>query len=214
MKTIKQYLVPVLVCFLPVIAGVCVYNELPDMMPTHFNAEGIADGYSSKAFAVFGIPLMLCALQVFVLFMMNADPKKKNYPRQMVVMTVWIVPVISCLMNGLVILKSLGKDIHIEMAAPVLVGALLVVIGNYLPKVRQNYTMGIKLPWTLESEENWRKTHRLGGFLFVIAGFWMLITPFLKVPWFIVLMPIFVSVIVPVIYSWSIYQKEKNHAED
>ncbi|MBP3400104.1 MAG: SdpI family protein [Erysipelotrichaceae bacterium] len=214
MKTIKQYLVPVLVCFLPVIAGVCVYNELPDMMPTHFNAEGIADGYSSKAFAVFGIPLILCALQVFALFMMNADPKKKNYPRQMVVMTVWIVPVISCLMNGLVILKSLGKDIHIEMAAPVLVGALLVVIGNYLPKVRQNYTMGIKLPWTLESEENWRKTHRLGGFLFVIAGFWMLITPFLKVPWFIVLMPIFVSVIVPVIYSWSIYQKEKNHAED
>lgn len=214
MKTIKQYLVPVLVCFLPVIAGLCVYSELPDMMPTHFNAEGIADGYSSKAFAVFGIPLMLSALQVFVLFMMNADPKKKNYPRQMVVMTVWIVPVISCLMNGLVILKSLGKDIHIEMAAPVLVGALLVVIGNYLPKVRQNYTMGIKLPWTLESEENWRKTHRLGGFLFVIAGFWMLITPFLKVPWFIVLMPLFVSVIVPVIYSWSIYQKEKNHAED
>ncbi len=93
-------------------------------------------------------------LQVFALFMMNADPKKKNYPRQMAAMTVWIIPILSCLVNGLVLLKSLGKDAHVEMATPVMVGILLVVIGNYLPKVRQNYTLGIKLPWTLESEKN------------------------------------------------------------
>ena len=85
-------------------------------------------------------------------------------------------------------------------------GALFVVIGNYLPKCKQSYTVGIKIPWTLNDEENWNKTHRLAGFLWVIGGVVIMATAFLGTFWlfFVVLIPM---VIVPFVYSYSLYKK-------
>lgn len=82
----------------------------------------------------------------------------------------WIVPVISILMNGITYLIALGIKVNISAAVSILMGTLFILLGNYLPKLRQNYTIGIKLPWTLCSEENWCRTHRLGGKLFIIGG--------------------------------------------
>ena len=95
-----------------------------------------------------------------------------------------------------------------ETIVPLLVGILFVVIGNYLPKTKQSYTMGIKLPWTLASEENWNRTHRLAGFLWVIGGILLILLTLLRLwnTWTFLLVIIPMSV-VPMIYSYLLYRK-------
>ncbi|MBQ1580401.1 MAG: SdpI family protein, partial [Firmicutes bacterium] len=109
---------------------------------------------------------------------------------------------------ALVMRAALGYTTPTETIVPVLVGILFVVIGNYLPKTKQSYTMGIKLPWTLASEENWNRTHRLAGFLWVIGGILLILLTLLRLwnTWTFLLVIIPMSV-VPMIYSYLLYRK-------
>lgn len=104
---------------------------------------------------------------------------------------------------------ALGHKISVEIIMPLFMGALFVVIGNYMPKCKQSYTLGIKLPWTLDDEENWNKTHRLAGFLWVIGGVVIMASAFLGKFWlfFVVLVPM---VIIPTVYSYILYRNKKN----
>ena len=105
-------------------------------------------------------------------------------------------------------LKALGYPSRIEIVVPLLTGILLLVIGNYLPKTKQSYTMGIKLPWTLQSEENWTRTHRLSGFLWVLCGLVMIPLSLLRLwsGWlFGVLLA--VMVLIPAVYSYALHRK-------
>ena len=89
---------------------------------------------------------------------------------------------------------------------PVFIGVLFVIIGNYLPKCKQNYTIGIKIPWTLDNEENWNKTHRFAGFLWVVCGVAIMFTGFFGGVW--VFLPIsFAMVLAPIIYSYLLHRK-------
>ena len=90
---------------------------------------------------------------------------------------------------------------------PILIGLLFIVIGNYMPKTKQSYTMGIKLPWTLASEENWNRTHRLAGFLWVIGGVYFLAMTFIGWSLVAFLIPLAVMVLVPAVYSYLLYRK-------
>ena len=87
----------------------------------------------------------------------------------------WLVPVISLLANCSTYLIALGVDFSIEIFISALIGVFFIVLGNYMPKLQQNYTIGIKLPWTLNSEENWNRTHRLGGKLYIVMGIAMIL---------------------------------------
>ena len=90
---------------------------------------------------------------------------------------------------------------------PVFMGLLFIAIGNYLPKTKQSYTMGIKLPWTLASEENWNRTHRLAGFLWVLCGLFFIVTSFTGWSLAAFLIPIIVMVLVPAVYSYLLYRR-------
>ena len=85
-----------------------------------------------------------------------------------------------------------------------------MVIGNYLPKCKQNYTLGIKLPWTLDDEENWNRTHRFAGFLWVVGGVLIAINAFLEWEW-LFLVVVFAMVLIPAIYSYLYYKKQKQN---
>ncbi len=86
----------------------------------------------------------------------------------------WFCPAVSLLSGAVTLGTGLGYEMPISTVVPVFVGLLFLILGNYLPKIRQNRTMGIKLPWTLQSEENWNRTHRLSGFLWVLCGLVMI----------------------------------------
>lgn len=115
-------------------------------------------------------------------------------------MTLILVPI--------TLFTGLGYDIPIADIVPALVGLLLIVVGNYLPKSKQNYTVGIKIPWTLNNETNWNKTHRLAGYVWIIGGLLMFANSFLKILW----LPVFIIIIsamifFPLVYSYILYKK-------
>ncbi len=205
-KNWKVLLITSLVTLLPILVGVVLWNQLPEQMPTHWNAAGEVDGWSSKPFAVFGLPLILLAAQWLCTLGTGADPKKNNHPKKILHLVLWIIPVLSVVLHTVTYAAALGKEVRMEMVMPVLIGILFAIIGNYLPKCKQNYTIGIKIPWTLNSEENWNKTHRFAGRLWVICGIAIMLTGFFGGFW--VFLPIvLLMVIVPFIYSYMLHRK-------
>jgi len=194
------------VMLLPILIGLVLWNRLPEMIPSHWNINGEIDGWCSKAFAVFGFPCMLLGIHWICVLVSSADPKHQNYHPSMLMLVLWICPVISLVLNTLVYCAALGYSLRVEILMPLLVGLGFIIVGNLLPKCRQSYTMGIKLPWTLASEENWNKTHRLGGKLWVAGGVLTMATAFLGSFW-LLLVVLLVMVAVPTIYSYRYYVK-------
>ena len=205
-KNLKTLIITSIVILLPILAGVFLWDKLPEQIPTHWNANGEVDGWSSKAFAVFGLPCIMLALQWLCALGTAADPKKANHPQKILQLVLWIIPVISVLLFALTYVAAFGKEVRMELVMPLLVGLVLTIVGNYLPKCKQNYTIGIKIPWTLNSEENWNRTHRFAGRLWVVCGLALMLTGFFGGFW--VFLPIvIVMVAAPVVYSYSLHRK-------
>ncbi len=206
-KNLPKLIITSLVTLIPIIIGLILWNKLPDQVPVHWDINGNVDDYTTKAQAVFLMPLVLVAFHWICVIGTSLDPKKQNINDKMFTLVLWIIPIISLLCNSLVYATALGHKVSVEIIMPLFMGALFVIIGNYLPKCKQSYTMGIKLPWTLDDEENWNKTHRLAGFLWVIGGVVIMATAFLGVFWFlfVVLIPM---VFIPFIYSYLLYKKK------
>ncbi len=205
-KNLKLLIITSIAILLPVFAGLILWDKLPEKVPIHWNAEWEVDGFCSRPFAVFGLPLMMLALQWICVFATSADPKKQNHSGKILHFVFWLIPVMSILLSAFTYLIAIGKDVRIEMFSSMLVGLLFVAIGNYLPKCKQNYTIGIKIPWTLSSEENWNKTHRLTGWLWVICGLAIMLSGFLNF-FPVIIAAIFIMVLVPLIYSYILYRK-------
>ena len=205
-KHLKVLIITSLIILLPMLAGIILWKQLPEQIPMHWNIAGEVDGWGSKAFAVFGMPMILLAVQWLGTIVMAADPKRAGHSGKMLQLFFWLIPLLSLIVNALTYTTALGVKIPINVIISTFLGLLFIIIGNYIPKCRQNYTMGIKIPWTLHSEENWNKTHRLAGKLWMIGGFLMMATSFFAKAWLpvIVLIPM---VLVPIIYSWILYRR-------
>lgn len=209
-KYLKTLIITSLLDLSPIVAGLILWDKLPQQIATHFGADGTPDGWSSKAFAVFGLPLFIFVLQWVCMLATKADPKYKNVDDSVVLKIVlWLMPCLSILMSSICYLYALGKEIRVGFIINLFLGVMFVVLGNYLPKCKQSYTLGIKLPWTLSSEENWQKTHRLCGKIWVVSGLIMLFTATLESP-VILFAIIAVAVIVPTVYSYLLYRKQNN----
>ncbi|WP_302245818.1 SdpI family protein, partial [[Ruminococcus] torques] len=156
---------------------------------------------------------ILTAIHVLCLFVTLNDPKKKNIHKKPMALIFWLVPVISLLANCSTYLIALGVDFSIEIFISALIGVFFIVLGNYMPKLQQNYTIGIKLPWTLNSEENWNRTHRLGGKLYIVMGIAMILMSFIdsllgsEAAAWIILSVITIGAIIPAAYSFYLYKK-------
>ena len=205
-KNWKVLLITSIIILLPILAGVALWDQLPEQMPTHWNGSGQIDGWSSKAFAVFGLPLILLAAQWLCLLGTLADPKKQNHPVKVLHMVLWIMPVLSVVLHAVTYAAALGKEVRMEVVMPVFIGLLLAIIGNYMPKCKQNYTIGIKIPWTLHSEENWNRTHRFAGRLWVVGGIAIMLTGFFGGFW--VFLPVVILMaFAPIVYSFILHKR-------
>lgn len=206
-KDKRTLIVTTLLCLLPMLVGIAVYDRLPERMATHWGLHGEVNGWSSRAFAVFGLPLIVAALNVVTYFGLNADPKRANMSPALRLIAQWTCPVVSVLTGGLTIAWGLGFELRIERIVPIFVGLVFVIIGNYMPKTKQSYTMGIRLPWTLHSEENWNRTHRLAGFLWVLGGLYFIVMSFVGWTPAGFLIPVLLMVLIPTVYSYVLYKK-------
>lgn len=202
-----------LVCLLPLVLSAAVYDRLPDMVATHWGPSGIPDGFMPKGFAAFGIPLLLLALNVVLHLMLENDPKRRNASAAMKALTKWAVPVVSLLAQTLTVVNAVAGPVDIQRYVPVFTGLLITVAGNYLPKCKQNYTVGIRLPWTLHSEDNWNRTHRFAGYVWVAGGLLLIANAFLAVAWLYIVV-IAVLVVLPALYSFLLYRRSRASGEN
>lgn len=204
----KTLTLTTIITLLPILVGLFYWNQLPDKMATHFDMEGTPNGWSSKWFAVVGIPIFLALVNILCTVLTETDPRRHKYPEKMMKLVYWICPVISWVCAGTVVSYGLGMEFfNTPRFASFFVGLLFVVIGNYLPKVKQNYYMGIKLPWTYSDEENWNRTHRMAGKLWVVGGIIILLNVFLGISGLEILVLI-LMVVIPTVYSWEFSRKK------
>lgn len=205
-KNLKVLIITSLVILLPILAGLILWDQLPEQIPNHWNLSGEIDGWCSKPFAVFGMPLIMLAFQWLCALGTGADPKKGNHPEKIVHLVLWIIPVLNTVLSVLTYAAALGQEVRMEVIMPTLIGLVLAIVGNYLPKCKQNYTIGIKIPWTLDSEENWNKTHRFAGWLWTACGLVIMLTGFFGGSWlFFIVVP--VMVFAPTLYSYLLHRK-------
>lgn len=206
-----RLLVSSLVTILPMLFGVIFWNQLPDMITTHWGADGVADGFSGKAFAVFVPTAIILALNLLCVVATAFDQNGRNQNKKAMGIIFWIMPIISLMMNGLMYSVAFNREVKLEWLFPSLFGILFVVMGNYIPKIVRNRTFGIKISWTMNNEENWNKTHRLAGKLWVAGGIVMIAGAFLPMKWAIgvFLVLLLTMIAVPFAYSFGIYRKHK-----
>ena len=197
-----------IITLLPMIFGFIVWNKLPENMATNFGWNGEITGYSSKLFAVVGLPAILTLANLICIIATNADPRRKNIDNKMFSVVISIVPVCSLICSSCIYGNALEYKINVQNIMPVFVGIMILVLGFILPRCKQNYTVGIKLPWTLHDEENWDKTHKLAGKLWIMGGIVMTISGLLNLP-ILFMIIIFAIVIIPTVYSYFIYRRKK-----
>ncbi|MBC7320974.1 SdpI family protein [bacterium] len=180
----KEWALIVLIIFL-FLLGLLVYPRLPEKVPSHWNFKGEVDRYSSRFWGAFGIPIMIALMYLGLLYIPYVDPKRENYLKfesTYRIIRALIVIVFACLQIVLLIVVLSGKDYLVSKMVPGLIGVMLILIGNYLPRIKYNWFVGIRTPWTLSNEEVWKRTHRVSGYLFVLGGILMLSAVFLPPP--------------------------------
>ena len=205
-KNLKVLIITSIIILLPMAAGLVLWNQLPEQIPFHWNAAGEVDGWASKGVAVFVPSAAMLALQWLCVLVTSTDPKKQNHPEKVVHLVLWLIPLITVFISALMYAAALGGSVRVEMLMPILLGVVFIAIGNYMPKCKQNYTIGIKIPWTLASEENWNKTHRLAGWVWVGGGIAVMLTGFFNLFWLMMVVTA-IMVLVPFIYSYILHRK-------
>lgn len=202
-------IITTIICLIPMLAGIILYNKLPDQIAIHWGANGEANGWAGKFVGAIVFPGILVLVNLIIPFLLKMDPKYDNISGKTKKLIQWIIPVIAIFASTVTLAEGLGVKTNTALIGELLVGVILTVIGNYLPKMSQSYTIGIKLPWTLADEENWDKTHRLAGRLWVIGGILMIIGAFLPIRWIVMIILMFVMVLVPTVYSYLLFAKSK-----
>ena len=194
---------------------IVLYNKLPDLVPIHWNASGEIDGYGPKIFGAFMAPVIMVFTWTGMKYLPNIDPRKENYEKfeNSYSIIVNLLITFFLVLHVVTLLAALGYAVSVDKIIPLIVGILFIVIGNYLPKSKSNYFYGIKTPWTLSSDVSRRKTHRLGGILFIVSGVIIILSSFIlkgnaKVA--AVMIATFVSVIVPLISSYIYAKNDSN----
>lgn len=200
-----------IIIVLPILVGILLWHDLPDTLAIHWGTNNKPDGFSSKAVAVFLLPCILLALHWLCLIITHFDKKQQAQSKKVINIIFWIMPAISLLCGGIIYFAAFGTVSNMLRLLPILLGVMFLVIGNYLPKVKQNSTFGIKLSWTMRNEENWNKTHRLGGKVWFIGGLIILAASLLPAQWMlgVLFATLAVCVIIPTVCSYRLYLAHK-----
>lgn len=191
--------------------GMVIYPRLPEQVPIHWNAAGEVDGYGSRFMGALGLPLMNLGLALLLKFVPAIDPKRQNYEKfkPFYQIFIWIFVLFMTGLYFLTIAWALGYRPSIALFTKLGMGIMFMVLGNYLGKVRPNWFFGIRTPWTIENEEVWLRTHRLGGPLMFGAGLITVFLAFFEHPssFFLVMAVIMLTSLIPTVYSYWLYQR-------
>ncbi|MFC1599857.1 SdpI family protein [Patescibacteria group bacterium] len=192
------------------IVGFLLWDQLPEMMPSHWNINGEIDSYMDKTTWIWIFPGITMLMVLMFPFLSRIDPKKEKYE---LFRRPWLI-LQMVFVGFFAYIYFVSLYLTLNPSVPITgfifggMGVMFVLIGNYLGKVRQNWFMGIRTPWTLDNEEVWNKTQRLAGWLFLTAGLVVFAEAFIQwqVAW-VMGVVIGIAVVVPVVYSYFLHRK-------
>ncbi|WP_141432160.1 SdpI family protein [Bacillus sp. 03113] len=207
----KKHVFPIILILATIAIWIGFYTKLPSEIPIHWNYSGEIDGYATKLNAMLmniGLMILLYALLVIA---PKIDPKKENYKyffRSFKIIQ-YSVLLLFFFINLMIISTGLGYHFPMKLLPNLIIGILFIVLGNYMQSVKSNYFLGIRTPWTLSDETVWKKTHRFGSKVFMVAGLLFIAGIFLPYKWGeIVIFPIIlVTALLPIGYSYWVYKK-------
>lgn len=169
----KTLILTIIVCLLPILLGIVLYNQLPEQMPIHFKAGDVPDNYAPKNFALFGIPLIMAIVQTICMLSTINRLKNKEKPRIAKIME-WFIPIITVLIYIIMIEVPLGSTVYVGKSICLILGISFMIIGNYLPKMSYDTAKGVFHP-TPNNEKTFRKMSKIMGYSFIVMGIIFLI---------------------------------------
>lgn len=209
----KTEIIPILMIVLSFIAGIYFYQRFPERVASRWNFQGEVDGYSSKTFGAFGLPIIIGLMYLMFLILPRIDPQKQRYSEFAQTYRLFknIIIGFMLLIYGVTGLANLGYNLPIGIVIPLIIGVLFIIMGQQMPGIKPNWFLGIRTPWTLSNENVWNKTHQVGGRLFVLLGLVLMIMPL--IPENLAMILFFAAIVATVggtfLYSYLIYRKIK-----
>ncbi len=215
METLKKDCLSLIILLIPFLFIAVFWDRFPDQIATHFNMEGEADDYSSKAVGLFMIPFVNMGLYFLFKALPFLDPSSKSfalYDDKFRIIQL-IVHSFMLFFFFMICFHSLGYSGDLQL--PMLYGFLLIflLLGNYMGNIRKNYFIGIRTPWTLSNDEVWKLTHRFAAKVWVAASLiTMAIIPFIPMPHIAIGVYLSVIILIPVVYSFIIFKKRTHES--
>lgn len=198
------------------VVGLALYGQLPDPMPSHWNAAGEVDGYMSRFWGVFLLPLVTAGLTLLLFAVPFIDPLKANIAKFRRIYNAFIVGFVVYMLYvyGLTLAASLGYRFNMTLMLLPVMGLLFIGIGYLIKNAKRNFFIGIRTPWTLSSDTVWEKTHALGAKIFIASGVVILVSAFLgEIGIWLMLAVLLVAILVPVVYSYILFAQEERKAK-
>lgn len=203
---------PIMIIMASIATSLFTYQSLPAKVASHWNIQGQVDGWASREFHVIFFPALMLGIYLLMNFIPRLDPRKERYQqfasvylliRNLIISVFLIIFLATTVYN-------LGYDINIGAITAGSIGVLMIIMGNYFGKLKRNWFIGIRTPWTLSSENSWNKTHRLGGKVFMIWGMLLIATPWLPPKFaFVTLGSLLIAIPAIFAYSYIVYKKDK-----
>jgi uncharacterized membrane protein len=214
MKFNRGTAVSALFLLIAIVVAVWLYPKMPDRIPVHWNIHGDVDGNMSRFWAAAFPALLIAGLTALAALLPRISPQRfetDSFVRVFGIVMLAIQGMI--LVLGLAMLfNGAGYALPMPMLAMLAAGAIFMVIGNYMGKLRRNFFIGIRTPWTLSSDAVWERTHRLGGWLFLLAGLVAVLSSLLGAPLWLPIAALLAAVLISCIYSWVVHRRLSGEA--
>ncbi|MFA6919106.1 MAG: SdpI family protein [Patescibacteria group bacterium] len=211
--TLKSEIIPLVLIIATILLSIFFYPMLPEKMISHWDFQGQANGWMPKLFNTILFPCIITACYLLFLVMPYFDPRKERYAEFRGAYNIFKIAIIGVLFIVYLasLLANLGLPINIGKIVSLVIGLLMIILGNYMSKIKFNWFMGIRTPWTMSSEVVWNKTHRVGGWFFILFGLCIIISPYLPVIWATIIFigGVLLATVGSMVYSYIVYRQEQ-----
>jgi uncharacterized membrane protein len=207
MKSLKNEWIIWVVIAIPFFLLAYYWNQIPETIPTHYGIDGKADRWNSKTSLLWFLPILMFFTYALLLAIPKIDPKLKveTMGKKFLYIKLIIIGLISSI-SSLFVYSSANQRVDVFSLMVIIICVFVVVMGNYLPTVKPNYFIGIRTPWTLSDENNWLKTHRIAGRIYLFGGIILLILNVLLPQMANIFLMFLVGIILlPIFYSLYLY---------
>lgn len=208
----KQSKSSILLTVVSLLLSLTVFSSLPEQIPAHWNVHGTVDRFAPKL-TVFIFPGIIFLITILFQFMRRTDPNSDNYDKfqREYHRYTFVIGLVFFAVQIMTIVAAFRMDFNVNLIFCLGIGSLFIFIGNLLPKTKHNYFIGIRTPWTLADEQNWFRTHRLAGKIWVLGGLIVALTALapesFQVPVFLTILA--VMVVTPFVYSYTEFRKKR-----